>query len=192
MIHELLKQSSRACHASLENKLRLLVKDEISITQYAAVIEKFYGVYRPIEKGLSSIDDWGDPEFNLHRRLKLPLLVKDLSFLSVEPEAIERLPRCEDIPDLKTVSEALGCLYVLEGSTLGGRVITGHLRRSLQLDENRGCAFFSSYGEGVGQMWSSFLCFLEGHCDRHGETDVVVQSACKTFASLEKWFSDVS
>jgi heme oxygenase len=47
----------------------------------------------------------------------------------------------------------------------------------------------NSYGNEVGRMWSSFLAILERHCEEHDDCDVVVRSACQTFASLDRWFS---
>jgi heme oxygenase len=177
-------------HIELETRLRALLSDDLSLDQYAALQKKFYGFYRPIETRLLSIRGWDDPEFELRNRLKLSLLSVDLASLAVDSEALTRLPFCDSLPRLKTVAEALGCLYVLEGSTLGGKIITRHLKKILPLDERRGCSFFNSYGENVGRMWSSFLEVLGRHCERHGDADVVIHSACQTFASLDRWFSD--
>jgi heme oxygenase len=151
--------------------------------------KRFYGFYRPIETLLLSIRDLENLPLELPSRLKLPLLRRDLISLGIDPEAIERLPLCCKLPPLKSVSEALGCLYVLEGSTLGGKIITRHLKKILPVDENQGCRFFHSYGDNVGRMWTSFLEILERHCDRHADARVVIESACQTFASLDAWLS---
>jgi heme oxygenase (biliverdin-IX-beta and delta-forming) len=188
MIHSTLRRTTRDFHDSLQTKLSVLLSAEISLDQYVAVQKKFYGFYKPIEIGLFSVRLWNDPELQLHSRRKLPLLIGDLAHMAVGPEEVARLPFCASLPRLETIPEALGCLYVLEGSTLGGKIITGHLKKLLPLDESRGCSFFHSYGADVGRMWSSFLRVLVRHCDRHGDADVVVQSACQTFASLSRWF----
>jgi heme oxygenase len=189
MIHSILKQSTSEFHNALESKLRVLLGREITLDRYVDVQKKFYGFYNPIEARLFSIRGWDDPELKLSSRLKVPLLVGDLASLSVDPAEIARLPFCDALPRLETVPEALGCLYVLEGSTLGGRIITALLKKVLPLDEGRGCSFFNSYGDQVGRMWSSFLAILERHCKKHDDCDVVVRSACETFASLDRWFS---
>ena len=49
----------------------------------------------------------------------------------------------DDLPDLQGVQEALGCLYVVEGSTLGGQVIARHLRQTLGVDPRCGGSFFA-------------------------------------------------
>jgi heme oxygenase len=192
MIHSTLKQRTRSFHEALETKLRFLLSDELSLERYAAVQKKFYGFYRPIEARLFAILGSDDSDLNLQQRLKLPLIVGDLACLAVAPDACAKLPCCESLPHLETASEALGCLYVLEGSTLGGKIIAAHLKRVLFLDERRGCSFFNSYGADVGRMWSSFLALLTRRCEKQGEADVVVHSACQTFASLDRWFSDAA
>ena len=192
MIHSTLKQRTGDFHDALETKLRVLLSDGISLDQYAAVQKKFYCFYCPIETQLLSIRGWDDPEFALQDRLKVPLLVSDLAALAVDFGEIARWPFCDRLPRLETIPEALGCLYVLEGATLGGKLITRHLKRVLPLDESRGCSFFNSYGDDVGRMWSSFLGILARHCERHGDAEVVVQSACQTFASLDRWLSDAA
>jgi heme oxygenase len=188
MIHSTLKQSTRDLHFALESKLRPLLCDQLSLDQYASISKRFYGFYRPIEGRLLSVVGWDDPEFKLSSRLKLRLLIDDLAALAVGSEELAGLPMCDSLPRLETVSEALGCLYVLEGSTLGGKIICGCLKKGLFLEESRGCSFFNSYGDDVGRMWSSFLGTLTRHCERHRAADVVVRSACQTFASLDRWF----
>jgi heme oxygenase len=64
--------------------------------------------------------------------------------LAVDPKEIENLPLCGNVQHLETIPEAPGCLYVLEGSTLGGRIITRHVKEILPVDETRGCTFFNS------------------------------------------------
>jgi len=93
------------------------------------------------------------------------------------------------LPEVKSITEALGCLYVLEGATLGGQVIGRHLKKNLALDEDRGCAFFCSYGDEVGLMWQSFQETLRSYCSKYGSTEEaqLVKSACETFASLDYW-----
>ena len=55
---------------------------------------------------------------------------------------------------LPSFGEALGAMYVVEGSTLGGRTIVPHVRRAL--GSAVPTAYFSSYGDRTMPMWSSF------------------------------------
>ncbi len=62
-------------------------------------------------------------------------------------------------PPLTSEAEALGALYVLEGATLGGRIIRRELAvRGASLT---GLEFLDPYGEAAGDRWRSFLAVLE-------------------------------
>ena len=88
-----------------------------------------------------------------------------------------------DIPtiDIETRAEAFGACYVLEGSTLGGRMISRLVQRDGAL--SLGTGFLDPYGPETGPMWRSFLHVLE----REAAGDVAfaakaVSGAKKTFA----------
>ncbi len=188
MIHRLLKERTRDLHTTLEARLHVLLSAELSVGQYAAIQKNFYGFYKPLEDRLAAFVGRQDPELQLEKRLKLPLLLDDLASLAVSAEALAKLPVCDRLPPVGTASQVLGCLYVLEGSTLGGSIITRHLKIVLPRNEG-GFSFFNSYGENVGQMWATFLAVLARHCEEHGDQEAIVDSACQTFACLERWFS---
>jgi heme oxygenase len=48
MIHSTLKRTTRDFHDTLQTRLQILLSDDISLDQYAAVQKKFYGFYRPL------------------------------------------------------------------------------------------------------------------------------------------------
>jgi heme oxygenase len=161
----------------------------ISIHIYTALLQKLFGFYKPLEERIAVLPDWHNLPVDLGRRQKAPLLAKDLLWLKVTQPQLSRLPQCKRLPQVNSITEALGCLYVLEGATLGGQIIGRHLKKNLALDEDRGCAFFHSYGDDVGLMWKSFRETLSSHCSKHGRTEEeqLVTSACETFVSLDYW-----
>ena len=118
------------------------------------------------------------------RRIKLPLLSADLRALGVGSGALEQLPVCRDLPACDGLAAALGCLYVLEGSSLGGQVISRHFNHSLNLDVHNGIAFFTGYGAATGPMWQAFGVRL---MTAGADEAALVHSACETFLSLERW-----
>jgi heme oxygenase len=80
----------------------------------------------------------------------------------------------------------MGCLYVLEGSTLGGQMLQRHFKRQLALEEHRGLTFFTGYGPDTPTRWKQFGAWLE-----QGSLDeaVLLATARQTFLSLEGWFT---
>ena len=83
-----------------------------------------------------------------------------------------------------------GLTYVLEGATLGGRVISRHIERVLGLDAAHGARFFHGYGEQTGAMWKAFRAALSAFADQPTQEDQVVASAIATFAALRVWCAD--
>jgi len=68
-----------------------------------------------------------------------------------EPSPAFPIPR--DLP------EALGCYYIVEGSTLGGKSILREVRARGVSDP--GLSFLDPYGAASGPMWRSLLAILE-------------------------------
>ena len=161
----------------------------ISTPIYIALLQKLFGFYKPLEKRIAALPGWHNLPVDLERRRKVPLLARDLLWLEVTQSQLSQLPRCTNLPKVKSITEALGCLYVIEGATLDGQIISRHLEKNLALDEGRGCAFFCSYGDEVGLMWKSFRETLSAHCSKQTTTEEeqLVTSACETFVSLDSW-----
>ncbi len=147
----------------------------------------FYGFYLPAERGLGARSEWGPLGFDFG---KAGLLRRDLAALGMTDARLGDLPLCADLPDLGGFAQALGCLYVLEGATLGGQIIARHVEKQLRLHEADGCAFFRSYGGDVGAMWKSFGRFVTAHASAPDIQDTVIRSACDTFLKLGRWLEE--
>ena len=90
------------------------------------------------------------------------------------------------MPRLDTPARALGALYVLEGATLGGKVIEQEVGRQLGLDRSTGTAFFGAYGADAARQWHRFGLALE----REGlafDVEEICDAAGSTFAALDSW-----
>lgn len=131
---------------------------------------------------------WNREAFPSSSWRKLPLLTRDLITLGSTPAEIQRLAICLSLPPLDSRAGALGCLYVLEGATLGGQIISRHLSEIQNLSPERGAAFFYGYGAETGHMWKSFRALLtrdveSGECD----PEEVIAAAAETFHRYENW-----
>lgn len=84
------------------------------------------------------------------------LIRADLVRLGVTPPAPVALASAD------TLGEALGWLYVIEGSMLGGRV----MRRSMTADgiDQLGLEFLDPCGQDTGRRWRAFLAGMEAAC----------------------------
>lgn len=77
-------------------------------------------------------------------------------------------------PEPADRSEALGALYVVEGSTLGGRIILRQLQARGITDAE--LSFLDPYGRSAGVMWRSLLAVLEREGAR---TPASLESMCR-------------
>jgi heme oxygenase len=90
-----------------------------------------------------------------------------------------------DHPVLGSRSEALGLLYVMEGSTLGGRMIVRSLaERGVDVT---GLRFLDPYGAETGARWRGFLAVLEREVgEEHGRFNDAARGASKGFRLAEE------
>ncbi|NJN97229.1 MAG: biliverdin-producing heme oxygenase [Anaerolineales bacterium] len=181
-----LKGQTQPYHDALEQKMDW---QEIASSgqAYRRLLQRFYGFYLPLEARLEQLP-WSSLSFDFEARRKTPLLAQDLQFLGDTPASLVNLPLCDDLPDVNNFTQAWGCMYVLEGSTLGGKIILRSLRRPLNLSEIEGGSFFGSYGSEVGPMWSAFgqavNTYTAGQSDCEG---ALIAAASETFQKIGQW-----
>ena len=186
MILKHLKEATGSRHAALESRLPLL-ESGMSRLGYLQFLQRFYGYYAPLEAQLLALPHWPSLGFDYAGRHKTPRLVQDLRALGETPEAIEGVARCQNLPTLASPGHLLGCLYVIEGATLGGQIITRHLEANLGLTPSSGTAFFGGYGAQTGSRWKAFCAMLTAHAGEPGRQDDILCSACQTFETLGHW-----
>ncbi len=176
-----LKAETRAEHVALEQDLDLM-NHALTIDAYCHRLRMFYGFYAPLESGLASNGD----SSALHGRLnKAELLKNDLLFLD---RTQTDFAICRFLPPLKTQADVLGCLYVIEGATLGGRLITKHAQNTLDIYPTTGGSFFYGYGENSAMMWHGMRQLLVSAAFDLKTEDAIVSNAIATFSSLRSWY----
>ena len=184
-----LKTETRPQHDAIEAALDL-TSETLTLDEYRLTLERFHGFYLPLEAELVKIGGWTEhgPDLcglDLTKRQKAHLLKTDLQVLGVID--IEMLPVCTELPPHGTVAAAFGCLYVLEGATLGGQVISQILGRNLGIKPETGGRFFHGYGDRTGAMWQAFRAALTAAVVKPCEADEVVAAAKETFLMLQHW-----
>lgn len=187
-----LKEETRPMHDAIEKNeyLARVTSDSIQLDEYYKILEAFWGYYAPLEPLLfeNASDSWME-SFNVSLREKLPLLKADLLSTGKHTnESIALLPLCDKLPDTGSSAKKLGILYVLEGSTLGGSVITRHLKSKLGDSVANSTQFYFPYGEMTGPNWKNFAMLVEQSAtvDEHDE---IVEAAKQTFSTLDNWMT---
>jgi heme oxygenase len=162
---------------------RSLAEGRLDRAGYAALLRRMLGFHRAVEAALDaapSLSPWG---IDVAGRRRAWLIEADLLALGVPGEA----PPLTPLPPLDSAARALGCLYVTEGSTLGGRQLARALDGLLPPGPE-GRRFLLGHGEAHAAMWRTCCQALEA-CgadpDRRAE---MLAAAAATFAAFEAWF----
>ncbi|MCC2669857.1 MAG: hypothetical protein K0Q72_2328 [Armatimonadetes bacterium] len=184
-----LREATRPQHDALERRLNVL-RPDLGRGEYQVLLGGFLGYYSPLEANLGGAVPWRALGFDFDERRKAGLLERDLLALGLGEPEVRALPRCTELPALGGLPAVLGCLYVLEGATLGGQLVARHAAPLLGLDRSYGCAFFLAYGEEVGRRWRAFGEFARRHVEGADEARSAVRAAQETFATLERWLAE--
>lgn len=190
-----LRKAAAQAHAALEDAFDL--ETVMSGPQQARrVLERFYGFHVVWEAALARSDLAGFAA----ARSRLPHLRADLEALGglapgdlaqggLAEHDLAALPRCEAAARLPaTRAGGVGSLYVMEGSTLGGQVISRALAAA-DWTPAAGLTYFNPYGPDTGPQWRAFMDWAS-EAAANDDPQAVADRANETFALLQAWLTE--
>lgn len=183
MILERLREETREGHLRVEGCLDLMGR-EWDRQGVVRLLDRFFGFYEPWEMRLEAALAECGMAGVYGGRGKMEKLRRDITFLRGGKVDWQGVKRCGRMPDFSDVPRMLGALYVIEGSTLGGQLITRRLEPVVGLE---GVSFFRCYGEETGKRWREFQEVLLRQASSEAIEDRMVAAANETFAILEEW-----
>ena len=184
--------------ANLRERLRLVTRDAhlrleaevnfdgrlTSLDVYRCFLEDFLRFIRPLDAVLAGLD-LRTLGIDYAARRKLGWIEADLKDLGHTSESLGKLPVFSGLPPLAEPVEALGALYVLEGSSLGRQVMLTKLAQRLNIRPDWAGRFFSGYGKQTGAMWQGFVAVLNEAGKAPEAARLIEDSALATFAAFE-------
>lgn len=178
-----LRLSTSPLHKQLESVplSQIVVSPQITVQKYAEYLLVMECVIRDVEaKVYPVISNFIS---DIDQRKKLSWIQDDLEVLgfSVLNEATAFDADFE-------VPFALGILYVLEGSSLGGRVILKNIEKQLGFNAERGAKYFSGYKENTGSLWKSFLSEMVQYEQDHDCSNAIIEGANFAFEIIREQF----
>ena len=90
---------------------------------------------------------------------------------------------------LSNLGEKLGWVYVVEGSTLGGRLILKFLNGKFDDLQEKGARFLDGYGADTGLRWKAFLSQLSTYAVENNQEEEVIGGAVKAFDAIYQNFN---
>jgi heme oxygenase (biliverdin-IX-beta and delta-forming) len=181
----MLKKATAERHIDVEKTMNPRIGNIRSMEDYASLLKTYFGFYFPLQNIISEVINDADLA-DIDERKHASLILEDLHSIG---QPITSLPICEDLPTIINKAQAFGCMYVMEGSTLGGRVICKWLQKNpfIQLKEEN-LQFFNGYKEQTGSKWKTFLDALNDQPDINAVTD----AANETFLLFQNWITTTS
>lgn len=175
--HRRLRDATRSDHQRLESRMDILARIATPDGR-RALVERFYRLHAEAEAALAPwLHDLPGLDFDARRRSDR--LERDLVAVGGQPAVA---PAADIVvPDVR---DALGRLYVLEGSTLGGRMI----RRAVEArgEGMAGLSFLDPYGDQAGERWRSFLAVIDDQARSPADTEAMVSGAVAGFRHAEQ------
>ena len=180
-LHQRLRAATASSHQGLEDALDWRAR-VATLPGYRALLARFHGFHAAYEPaiGLALADEafWGP-------RRRFAALAADLAHLGMPDAEIATLPR----PSAVTFADeaaAMGALYVLEGSTLGGQVIGRHIGAVHGLTQ-AGLAYYRAHGRQTGVMWNAFRARLDRLSGDPEAEAAALATGTATFDALRIW-----
>jgi heme oxygenase len=174
-----LKEETADCHARVDALMDLPL---MSLARYGASLAALRDAHRAVEAGLQrQAESLAKLGYDPAARSKLEWLEADLTALGADAGSDSRFEL--RIPN---TAAALGAVYVMEGSTLGGQVIARHAIASLGVTPDSGCRYFTGYGADTGPRWRETSAAITRYATASpGDADRMIAAANDTFALVE-------
>ena len=190
-----LREETRSEHEATEG-LMPLTEPGLTLDRYIAVLRSLLPIVSGWERWAGQAAPAAlQPLLAVRRRS--PLLQQDLAvllgpqamFTSLAEtlhaeqrwaEAVHLSKSASLFPTAEDNAKFLGALYVVEGSTLGGRFLARHVESTLAITPGHGDAYFSGHAEATGQLWREVTAHIAAVPDELGPT--VIEAARRAFA----------
>lgn len=183
-----LREETRPEHEATEALMPVMAPG-LTVPEYTRVLR----LLLPIIRGWEQWAAGAAPERLrplLAARRRQHLLESDLRTMGeasagAEGDAVDWAAVVADGPEAQgTGFEAafLGAVYVMEGSTLGGRFLARQVEAALGLAPGRGNAYFQGHGDETGRLWREITAEIAAVPE--GESERVIRAAKRTFAAF--------
>jgi heme oxygenase (biliverdin-IX-beta and delta-forming) len=160
-----------------------------TLEDYRSCLCRFFGLYLPLEHLLAAFGEWESLGLALPSPSHSTCLAADLAALGIDPACVACAPPAL-LPHLPNFAHAVGALYVLEGATLGGRVILRSLEARIGPRIAGATKFFDGRAEAAGPLWQRFKAALDAFGNDWPQFgDDVLLGAESVFRAILTWFS---
>ncbi|MGY3804470.1 hypothetical protein ACWNT8_10435 [Pigmentibacter ruber] len=186
--HELLKLETSKIHKEIDFFVKINTPKP-SISDYIDYIVVMYKVIAPLEKiSLKFIES--ESSFpKVTKKNKTESLILDLKNLEID---LNKINFSIFFPEVKSFEEVLGCLYVVEGSSIGSQIIYKKLYSLYGEELKNKMNYLSEIGRDSFKNWIFFIEYLENYVTSFPDKkNIIIKSAIDTFNCFKIEFKNV-
>jgi heme oxygenase len=180
MLSEEIRESTKSAHLNLEKLVVQQLKSINNESDYAAFLIKFHAYFSQVERSIAPfINESILPDYADRR---------NSTYIKHDIESLGSLADTNlnvEVTKIDTTVGAIGALYVMEGSIMGGRIIVQMLQK---LGITKGLSFFSGYGPETGQKWEVFTKVMNDTAKTDEQRNEAIKTANETFKLFENLF----
>ena len=183
-----LKLHTKVHHQQVEKLLVARMRSIDNPDAYVELLQLFYGYFSALEDkinqhiGPTQLPDYAE-------RRKSESLFNDIESVgNITPQK----PEHPNLPMIENRLQAFGALYVIEGSTLGGKIISKLMAKQLDLQNNKGLSFFIGYGDKTEKMWEGFKEILNLQPQNRADAIIILDAANDTFNKFKFWIENAN
>lgn len=181
-LHERLRTATAPLHRATEAAFD--AGDRLaSMGGYVDLLDRLWSLHAGVEDALRN-HGCSLPGLKLEALRRSPLIARDIETLAGRAPRLPRAGLAYASP-----GAALGGIYVVEGSILGGRVLMRRAERSLGVTATQGGQFLAGDGAATGTRWRVFLAALAALPAAGDAADAAEGGARGTFAAFLACFA---
>ena len=153
-LRSLLRRETASAHTLTERRFDIK-RRMATFAGYAGALAILWRLHVVTDRALETAEWAGLPRARAIAQARLEWLRQDLASLGVEP------PETELAFALADNAEALGCLYVMEGSMLGSLVLARLVHSRLGIGSATGARFLAGFAKETHVIWREFVAELD-------------------------------
>jgi len=189
--HKQLKEETSSYHDELEKEVlpKKIFNLEISKEEYKSYLKLFFQIHKEIEDELSKFEDWEKLDFDLKSYFREKLILKDLEIINTQIDS-----KKDSELKIESFPEALGFLYVLTGSTMGGIVLSKKIEERFKNSTYENANnYFSAFKEKNHPMFFALMKFIEDYSkDSLTHQKEIIKGAINCYLLVKKGLVSLS
>lgn len=185
MIFGELKQACLDAHLQIKGGAYAtrIMEHSLSLQGYRTLLQANFVFHCTIENQLVSVLLPGQQaDLQLARRRKIHHILSDLQALGDSP--VHMLPPVSY--QIQSFFQALGALYVTEGTAIGGAIIRKNLLKNPNIAPVAQIHFYGCYGDQLSPLWKSFAEYLNGFAGNPVAVKEMIFQARESFLLYEQ------